>query len=336
MIDLSDRVASNDTPRRFAIGLDLGGTQLKYGIVTDRGEVAYSNVADVPSDPTGAQVLAIMAEAAHACTMFARMERITLEAVGAGCPGTIDPESGRSLAPTPHLLEWEGSEIARTLSDATGLPAFADNDANLMAFAEYLYGAGRGAQSFVGITLGTGVGGGIVLNGEIYRGERFNAAELGHVVVEAEGRPCRCGNRGCLERYVGSKYIVQDAVQAMKEGTPSLIRERVRTLQDVTPKIIFEAAGLGDELGKQLVRQVVSYLGAGLASIVHVLSPGVIAIGGGMSEAGDTFVEWIREEVRGRVMKPAADHLSVVRAELGSQAGLVGSAAWAFRRLRTP
>jgi len=325
-------ILNKKLPRRYAIGLDLGGTNLKYGIVSDQKETVYKNLTAAGTDKGAENILRVMTESAKECLMFAKKENFQIEAIGAGCPGTIDAERGIALAPTSHIPDWEGVTINKTLSQATSLPSFADNDANLMAYGEYVAGAARGYRYMVGITLGTGIGGGIIIDGEIYHGAIFNGAELGHVVVETDGRICPCGNRGCVEKYVGAKSIVNDVLEALGKRQVSIIPKLVNSFDEITPKIIFQAALQGDELGKSIVNQMVKYLGAGLASIVHVLSPEILVIGGGISDAGDMFIERVRAEVLGRVMRPIKNHLKIVRAQLGNDAGLMGCASWALKQ----
>ena len=332
-IYLDEKIKKNDSPRRYAIGMDLGGTHLKYGIISDRGEIVYKNFTSGRTSEGGKKVLSVMAEAAHECIMFAKKEGFEIEAAGAGCPGTIDTARGVSLGPTIHITEWDGAEIMATIGKKIKLPVFADNDANFMAYGEYIAGAGRQKDYVVGITLGTGVGGGIVIGGEIYHGAIFNGAELGHVSVEAEGRPCSCGNRGCMERYVGAKYIVQDVIDALKKGEESIITQGLMSHNEITPPLIFAAAKHGDELCARIIDQMVRYLGAGLSSIVNVINPDIIVIGGGMSNAGAAFIKRIEDEVLSRVMKPVRGQLQIVQAQLGNDAGITGSAMYALKQL---
>lgn len=326
-IALDTSMLSND--RRYAIGLDLGGTNLKYGILSDRGEVVYSNVRPAQTQGGCASVLNVMKEAAFECVMFAKKENFVLEAIGAGCPGTIDSLRGISLGPTPHIPGWENADIGRALRESANLPAYIDNDGNFMAFGEYAWGSARGAPTAVGITIGTGVGGGIILNGRIHHGGIFNAAEVGHVVVETNGRPCACGNRGCLERYAGGKYLVEDVVADLAAHPESALSRH--TPAAITPRTIFEAAHSGDELATRVTDQMILYLGAGLSSIVNVLNPDVIVIGGGVADAGDWLIQRIQKEVISRVMKPVKNQLLLKAATLGNRAGLVGAASWVLR-----
>ncbi|HNB09186.1 MAG TPA: ROK family protein [bacterium] len=331
MISLNDRLLHEDKPRRYAVGLDLGGTNLKYGIVSDRGEVIYQNVIPVFADHGRDHVLQTMVDAAYECVMFGRKESFEVEGIGVGCPGTIDSDRGISLGPTPHLPDWENAPIAEYISQKMNLPVFADNDANFMAFGEAMLGAGKQYKLVVGITLGTGVGGGIIINGNIFHGSSYNGAELGHTIVEAHGRPCGCGNQGCLEQYAGGKYIVKEALSAIARGDKSVLS----SVENITPKTIFDFAQKNDPLCLNIVEQMVFYLGAGLSSIVHVLNPDIIIIGGGLSEAGDAFVSRIHNEVIKRVMKPIKPKLQIVRAKLGNTAGLLGAGYYVLYKNRS-
>ncbi|NUM80889.1 ROK family protein [bacterium] len=331
-IPIQNAVTAQPAEREYVIGLDLGGTNLKYGIISNFGEIVYKNFVPAETQKGGRRVIDVMKQAAYECLMFSKKENFSIKAIGAGCPGTIDSVNGRSLGPAPHIVEWEGVEITKPLSEIARVPVFADNDANFMTYGETAWGAARGFRYVVGLTLGTGVGGGIVIDGSIYHGHLFNGAELGHVVVEADGRPCACGNHGCLEKYVGAHAIVRDIIDAIDHGTKSSIMELVQSKNDINPAWIFKAAELGDELCTRIVNQMIQYLGAGISSMVNVLSPEIVVIGGGMSDAGDDFIAKVREETLSRVMKPVKPHLKIVRAKLGNDAGIVGAGTWALKK----
>lgn len=318
----------DSSTRRYAAGMDLGGTNLKYGIVSDRGEVVYVNLRPVDTARGGLAVLGIMKECAYECVMFARKEKFTLEGIGAGCPGTIDAVTGISLGATPHIPAWENVPIAGGLSEATGLRAVADNDGNFMAYGESVWGASKGTRLSVGLTIGTGIGGGIILDGRIHHGAIFSAAELGHVVVEANGRQCACGNRGCVERYAGGKYLTEDLIEAIRMGRASSITAKVSSLDQLTPRMIIGEAIQGDELCLELVSRMVDYLSAGLTSIVNVLNPEILVIGGGVAEAGEWLIGRVRRAVSARVMKPVQSQLRIEPAVLGNRAGFIGAATW--------
>lgn len=328
---MSMTAVKNDVPRRYAIGLDLGGTNLKYGIVSDRGEIIYKNLISAKSEEGGKKVLQVMTDCAHECLRVAKKEKIAIQGLGAGCPGNIDCDRGISLGPTPHIPDWEGVEITKTISQKIQLPVCVDNDANFMTYGEFICGAGTGHHYIVGITLGTGVGGGIIIEGKIYHGAIFNGAEIGHVVVQPDGRACGCGNRGCLERYAGSKAITRDVIDALNNGEESMVTQGIRSHADIDPALILAAADHGDELCGRIVNTMIMYLGAGISSVVNILNPDVVIIGGGISDAGDGFILQIREAVMARMMKPVKAQLKIVRAKLGNDAGILGAGLFVLK-----
>ncbi len=265
--------------KRNAIGLDLGGTNLKFGVVSAEGELIRFGTTSVRSEKGKDHILKLMIQAAHECLTFAGENHFSVTAVGIGCPGSIDSGRGISPGPTPHIPNWEDVPLAEIIGDATGLPVFVNNDAKLMTYGEYKSGAGCRYHTVAGITLGTGIGGGIIINGEILNRSSFNAAEFGHMTVEAEGRPCACGNRGCLEQYAGGKFIIRDFIDAFNQGHPSSLHAST----DITVKDIITAWRNGDSLATGIMNRALDYLGAGIANIVHSLNPDVIIIGGGIS-----------------------------------------------------
>lgn len=313
---------------KCAVGLDLGGTSLKYGLVSATGAVLRKGERAVPVDAGRSGVFDCMRGAMEDAFGWARDESVQIVGIGAGCPGTIDVQQGISLGPTPHLPDWEDAPIRSMLQSASGLPAWIDNDANMAAYAEAMIGAGRGHHTVVMLTLGTGIGGGIVLDGQVYRGAMFNGAELGHIVIETNGRPCPCGNHGCLERYAGGKAMVDDAEQTILEGHPSLL-----VSGQITPLSIFQAAGLGDPVAKEIVKRATSSLAAGLSTIANILNPNILILGGGISNAGRDLLQPVCHELEGRLMKPMKNRMRLVLAQMGNDAGIVGSALMAFREL---
>lgn len=313
-----------------AAGLDLGGTNLKFGLVSPSGDVLFMSSRPAGNGGGREEILQGMAIALHEAIQWADKKKLSITAVGVGCPGNIDVRTGTSIGPTPHLPDWDGAPIRSSLS-RFGYPVFVDNDANMAAFGEFKAGAGRGCSVVVTLTLGTGIGGGVVIDGTIFRGSGFNGAELGHVSVEAMGRECACGNRGCMERYAGGKSIIDDARSALRQGRPSALSQ----VADITPLEIFNAAEGGDLLAREIIEQVVTYLAAGLSSIVNVLDPDVILIGGGIADAGSEFISRIDSALRHRVMKPVKNRLVVRHAALGNNAGFIGAALYALDQMRT-
>ncbi len=312
-----------------AAGLDLGGTNLKFGLVGPSGDVLFMSTRPAGNGNEREEILQGMGFALREAIQWADKKNLSITAVGVGCPGNIDVRTGTSIGPTPHLPDWEGAPIRSSLS-RFGYPVFVDNDANMAAYGEFKAGAGRGCSVVVTLTLGTGIGGGVVIDGTIFRGSGFSGAELGHVCVEAMGRECACGNRGCMERYAGGKSIVDDARNALQLGRPSSLSR----VADITPLEIFNAAGRGDALAREITEQVVTYLAAGLSSIVNVLDPDVILIGGGIADAGNDFIACIDSALRSRVMKPVKKRLVVRHAALGNNAGFIGAGLYALDQMR--
>lgn len=308
-----------------AIGLDLGGTQLKYGIVTEGGTIEFNAARVTGRTKSPGQVLEIMSDAIGECLCVAKEKGFSIAGVGAACPGAIDTAAGVALGNVQHLASWQGTRIKDVLEDKCHLPVMVDNDANLMTFAESLLGAARGMSLVVGVTLGTGVGGGFVIDGEIYHGGNFHGAEIGHVVVEANGRPCPCGGRGCMTMYCGAAALASDAAAALPQDDSSLLHDIASGDTVLAPSQILKAYSLGDALAGRLMQNQAFFLAAGLTSVVHLLNPDVIVIGGGMIEAGGGLVEQVRKEFTCRSMRPMSDHVAIVPAQFGNRAGIIGA-----------
>lgn len=311
---------------KYAIGLDLGGTNLKYGIVSGEGGIIFFSSVAVETEKGKNHILDLMIQSIKECQTFSGQNNIIITAVGIGCPGSIDSDRGVSLGPTPHIPDWTNVAIKSIIQGTVGLPVRVNNDAKLMAYGEYRRGAGQGYRCVVGITLGTGIGGGIVIHGEILSGSSFNAAEFGHMTVEANGRLCACGNRGCLERYAGGKFMIRDYLEAIRRHG-ALSEEYAKT---ITGKNIFDAWRNGDRVAADIITNAAGYLGSGIANIAHTINPDIMVIGGGISEAGDDYLALIRQAAEGRVMASARKNIKIVKAKFGNRAGFVGAALWAM------
>lgn len=311
---------------KYAIGLDLGGTCLKYGIVSGWGEIIHFNTIAVESEKGKDHIINRMIHSVEECRLFAEKNNISVTANGIGCPGSINSVQGISFGPTPHIPDWANVPVKDIIEKSSDIPVFVNNDAKLMTYGEYRIGAGQGYHSVAGITLGTGIGGGIIISGEILSGRTFNAAEFGHMTVETNGHPCACGNRGCLEQYAGGKFMIRNYLEATRQkGTLS-----EEYGHSVTVKNIFERWRNGDVVAAEIITKAAGYLGAGIANIAHIINPGIIIIGGGISEAGEDFIAMIRDAASGRIMKSALKEFKIVRARHGNRAGVIGAALWAL------
>lgn len=307
------------------LALDIGGTKLAAGLVEPTGRVRSFLVAPTPATPGPA--LDVLFALGRKAVADAGTEWAAVGAVGIGCGGPLDAERGVLLAP-PHLPGWRDVPVTELAEAAFGVPAALENDATAAAEAEHRFGAGVGTANLVYLTLSTGVGGGVVLGGRIYRGARGNGAELGHVLVDWQGRPCRgCGGRGCLEAYVSGTSIAERAAELVHPDSS------LSTVYPVTAADVAAHAAAGDPLAARVWRETVDALGRGLTSIVNVMEPELIVLGGGVTRAGDALVAPTREIVRAAAMTPGGRTVRVERAALGDRVGVVGAAMVAMRRL---
>jgi glucokinase len=308
------------------VGIDLGGTNLKLGLVSADGELLrrYSTPTEASEGPD--HVLARMADAVRHLAGEADLALDAIAAVGVGVPGPLDSEAG-VVHFTPNLAGWINVAVRDTLQDALGRTVVVENDANSAAYGEFRVGAGRDVQSMFVLTLGTGVGGGIIQDGRLLRGETDTGAELGHVIIEYGGRLCGCGNRGCLEAYASATAVVDRFRQ--EAGVSDLSRR-----PDLEAKDIFEAAAEGNKAAARIVYETAEYLAVGITSIMHALNPEMVVLTGGMMGAGERFLDRIREHVRRLAFPSAWEACAVRTSTLGGDAGILGAAlaAEAFDR----
>jgi glucokinase len=316
--------------KRWIVGVDLGGTNVVVGLVPiEGGEVLGLRTLPTESN-RGAKfvvdrivhmvedAIAEVAEA-HGTT------RAAVAGVGIGSPGPLNRKTG-TVINTPNL-GWRNFPLRDLISNAVKLPCTLDNDANCATYGEWWLGAGRGTQSLVGFTLGTGIGGGIVLNGEIYHGCSDVAGEIGHMTIDSNGRKCKCGNYGCLEQYASGPAIALRAVEGIEAGAESLLEEMVDgKLDDVTAATVYEAAVQGDPYATEVMKDTAKFLGSGVASIINILNPQMVVIAGGVTRAGDHLFVPLIAEVRRRAFRSAQECCRIVPAELPGTAGVVGAA----------
>ena len=307
----------------FGIGIDFGATQIKIGAVTRRGKVVLKKVISTPKQILPRQFVRMTAKEIVSLLKGCSQPR-QCYGIGIGVPGLVNSDRGL-VEYLVNVKGWKKVPLARLMQRQMKLKVRVDNDVNAMTLGELKFGAGRGCRNLVCLTLGTGVGGGIVIHGELYRGATYSAGEIGHVVVEKEGRPCACGGIGCLEAYVGNRRIVEQA-RAMIEGKSSLLNQWVQKGEPLSPKLISQAARRGDLAAQAVWKEVGAHLGVALTSVVNLLNPERIIIGGGVANTGTVLFEVIRKTVRQRAMKGPADSVKIVKAELGEDAGIVGAA----------
>lgn len=312
-----------------AIGIDIGGTYIKAGLTDENG-----NVLKKQQFPT-------MAERGHRDVVLKQIEtaiEFALEGldekpagIGIGTPGVVDSDG--VVFEAPNIPGWHNLPLKKIFSEKYNLPVVVENDVNSITWGEFLYGAGKGYNTMICITLGTGVGGGIVKDGKLLRGSKYSALEIGHIPIDYRGPKCKCGNYGCIERFVGRDYIVERAIKAIKEGKKTLIYEMVGgKLEEITPKIISDAYKKGDKVATDIWIDVGICLGALFSGLVNLLNPEIIVIGGGISQNVEIMFETIEKTIKERSMRILAENVKVVQSTLGTDAGIMSAGALVFQK----
>lgn len=306
--------------KKLAIGIDMGGTNIRLALVSDDGTIINSARYKTSAQEGRDAVISRLTSATSEMAMHGS-EHGTVIGVGIGAPGLIENGVVRC---SPNLPGWKEVPLRRLLEDALALPVVLENDANAVAYGEKSFGAGKGLDSILCITLGTGVGGGIILDGKIWRGAFGMAGEVGHMVIEPEGNRCSCGNKGCLETYASATAIVRKAMEAVGSGDASW------NTVDLTTETLERFAGNGDITALRLFSDAGRYLGIGIASLLHILNPDAVIIGGGVARAWDLFSPSMTEEITRRCFKEIAEKSKIMPASLGDDAGMLGAARLAF------
>jgi glucokinase len=320
----------------FYVGIDLGGTSVKLGVVDDRGR-PLSWLAIPTHGAAGAdQAVRRMGEAVGQVIADAGLERSEVAGVGLGSPGTMDIPGGMLLEPV-NLPEWAHYPLRDRVAEACGFPVTFANDANAAAYGEFWVGAGRSLKSLVMYTLGTGVGGGIIIGDLSIDGQNSAGSECGHVIIDYrdDARMCPCGRPGHVEAYCSATALVKRTHEALAAGRPSSLAGPAARGEELTAMLVAEAAASGDALAEEIVLETARYLGVGVTSVVHVIDPEGVVIGGAMTFGGDAtplgrrFLEAVRAEFRRRAFPVPAAKTRIQYAELGSDAGFIGAAGLA-------
>lgn len=312
----------------YYIGLDLGGTFIKYALGTKDGTLIYHDKKPSLSDRGQEEIFNNIFQIIETLLQRARKAGNRVKAVGFGSPGAIDFDRGRLVGSTPNIKHWTDADIRGNIEGRFDLPTFVDNDANVMVFAESRCGAAKGKKNVIALTLGTGIGGGILINNQVYRGDRFAGSELGHMSINFEGPRCDCGGIGCIEQYASAPAMERNYTKKLAQSGKAISKE----LSTVT---IFERAKSGEPEAIKTIEDTTIYLGTALANIANIFNPAAIVIGGGVSAAGQPFIEKIDKEMRKRAMDPSVKNLKVVQAKLGNQAGMIGAIRLAAEMLET-
>jgi len=319
------------------VGLDVGGTTMKAAVVDDTGHPATA--VSIPTEPHLGQErgLETMCETIRRAVAAANLTMGDIAAIGVATPGTMDIAAGLILDP-PNLKPWRDVPVRDHIEKVFGLPTAFQNDANAAAFGEYWVGAGRAVPSMVLFTLGTGVGGGIIIDDHVLEGRHSHGGELGHTRIAWKGgRLCGCGQLGCLEAYASATSVVQRTEEALASAkTPSILSEaRTTPNTPLTARMIFDAAKAGDALAQEIVRDTAYFLAVGATNVMHTIDPDMVVFGGGMIAAGDEFLQQIRDFVKEIAFPVPAERTEIRYAQLGSDAGFIGAAACGRQLLKS-
>lgn len=317
---------------KFALAIDLGGTKIAAAVVREDGAIIAHATRPTDAQKGGDWVLNRVKEAVLEALDASRLHPERLAGVGMGTPGIVDAQRGVMLSDAVNIPDWQGRDLKAELERVLSVPAFVDNDANAAALGELIFGAGKGVNHLVYVTLGTGVGGGVIVNGELIRGATFAAGEIGHIPVDPNGPRCGCGSYGCVEAFASGPAIATRAREYVRQGVTTKL-QTMASPDEITAEHVASAAQQGDPLACFVLAEAGKYLGIALAGIVNLLNPERIIIGGGVAQAGDLLLEPVRWEIRRRALLTAVDVVQVVPAALGTDAGILGAAALVFRQL---
>lgn len=342
-----------------SIGIDLGGTNIKFGLVTADGKIlSRLNIPTSAEEGPKSVVSRIIKTIRHlasslsssgefvgtdssvparlkSCLQFSsqphRVNKVKVKSIGIGSAGLVNHRQG-IIHFSPNLPGWKNIPLKKWIEDEVKAKVFVGNDANAFALGEYCFGAGIGSSSLFGITLGTGIGGGIIFSGKLLLGINQVAGEVGHTSINAFGPKCRCGNYGCLERYAGAEYIVERAIKQLKSQTgkrkpqnSTMLKLSKYNYSNITPEIISLAAKKEDRLAKAIIKETGFYVGVGVANVVSLIDPEIIVIGGGVSGFGKLLLDSIKKTVSERIMNFSGRKLKIVLSKLKDDAAILGA-----------
>ena len=307
------------------LGIDIGGTNISAGVVDESYAMLSKEKVKTLNERPYSDVLSDIIKAANAAVHAAGITFDEVECVGVGCPGTCNRETG--CVEYANNLHWENVPLAADLEKALGKRTYFDNDANVAAYGEYLAGAANGAKNAVVITLGTGVGAGIIINGEIYSGSNFAGAEIGHTVIVFDGAQCSCGRKGCFEAYSSATGLIRMTKEAVVRNPSSLIKELAEADGKYSARTAFNAAKLHDETGIEVVDSYIKHLACGIANTINVFQPDILCIGGGVCNEGDNLLLPLKKLVAENIYsKNSTKNTEIVICSLGNNAGIIGAA----------
>jgi len=321
-------------PDPLSLGIDLGGTKILTAVATAQGKMLSRDHSVTPATKGQEAVVQSILESIGRALEQAGIAASQLSAIGVGAPGLSNPETG-ILFTSPNLPGWRDVPLRDVIEKELGKKAFLINDANAAALGELYFGAAKGAHHFIYITISTGIGGGIIIDGEVYTGSIGTAGEVGHMTIDDDGPPCNCGNRGCWETLASGTAMAREARKQIKEGArTSILGYAEGDVEKVTAQVIHNAAKEGDSLAKELITRTGYYVGVGLANLVNIFNPELIVIGGGLSNIGDMLLEPAYKVAGERAFKESYRTVRFALAKLGRDSGVLGAAAFALQEMK--
>jgi glucokinase len=321
---------------RFAVSIDLGGTNLKGGIVSAEGTI--TGYRSVPSHVADGPVLIMENLISFTRDLLhdSKQSSLPVEGIGVATPGIIDPAFGGLTGGADNLPGWKNTPFMKILTQKFSIPVFAHNDVTATVLGEVRYGAGIGRADVVMASFGTGIGGGIMINGKLYDGATGYAGEIGHLVIAARGHTCTCGMRGCWEEYAATRGILRIARHHMKRDRIEksiLFGEMQRSQQGLTPRNIFQTAREGDHLALAIVDEIGRNTAVGLGSLINIFDPEMVIVGGGIAEAGAIYLNAIKSHIQDWTLPDSLRGVQIVLAKLGSRAGIFGASTLVFDKI---
>lgn len=305
--------------KKYVIGVDLGGTKIYSALVDFNGNIIKEKVVNTEAQNGSEKIINNIEDTIKFVLEGVSKEEVS--GIGIGSPGPLDIKNGIILEP-PNL-PFKNFNIVEKLENSFALPVFLDNDANAATQGEFLFGAGNGTENMLFITISTGIGGGAIINGKIYRGSTSNGAEIGHTTINPNGPRCGCGNNGCIERLASGTAIMKRGREAVETNVVTSLRG----YNNITTKDVFSEYYKGDRVAKEIIDEALDYLGVFVANMANSFDPDMIVLGGGVINGGDIVLDRVREVVKVRALKIVGENVKIVKSTLGGKAGVLGAAA---------
>ncbi len=322
-------------PELPVLAIDLGGTKIIAAIISNKGQIVAKERCLTLADEGPQPVIRRIFSTIDHLLSQRNINPSQLDSISIAAAGAIDFKKGL-ITSSPHLPDWHDVPLRDIVEEKYKVNTFLINDASAAALGEHHFGAGQGVNNLILLAVGTGIGGGIILNGRLYSGASGSAGEIGHITIDVGGPKCDCGNTGCLEALVSGTAVAKEAIRRIKQGERSSLTEAVGgEIEDITAEEVLTAAWDGDSLASEIILKAATYLGVGLANIVNIFNPEMIIIGGGIAKMGDLLLNPARQVARERAFPLSTQVVQIVPAQLGDDAGVLGAAVFAFQQEAT-